>query len=379
MIWAIGILIAALALTRLEILAANADMPMFTSQSVREIDVEAAQTIYLGALVGRHYATGYLRPLEVCDEFVGIASEKCDNSSGSNGDKSCKFYSQGDFVLALTGVGLADVGRAVYATADDAIAFTGHALAYVGRVVGVDSTNKAIVRLKQPGELPTPADDGTMLCRGGPWAKATGNNAAAAEWIDGDGCIVSSALGLGVIPANDNCEQLSLDNTDEASDASVMTYAKFDLDAGVVLEWRLAAYSVSGTEMTGANVDLDFGLADAVVKTAVDPTRHVRFHIDGGGTTLMLGADDDTTDVAETDTTEELAKTLATAQHFVIIVRKDGSVEAYLDGVLLTTPSLALIDMSSGGDVCGFVNVEKTSAAGIAIVEIPKFAVYGGR
>jgi len=290
-----------------------------------------------------------------------------------------RVYTQGDFDLALTGVTIADVGKAVYATDSGAIALTGHAYGFLGRIVGVGATNIAIVRLKEAGDLPRPEDDGSVLCRGGPWAKATGNNGGGTEYLDGDGCIVASTLGLGVIPAADNRLQLSLDNTDEASHATLMTYPKFDLDKGVVYEATIAAYSTSGNAMTGTNVDFEFGIADAVAPTDVDPTRHVRFHTDGAGTTLLMGADDDTTDVAEADTSLELPKTVATAVTYRIIVRTDGSVEVYAGATAVAAPSLAAIDMSSGGNVAGYVNVEKSSAAGIAIAEILRFVVAGGR
>jgi len=360
-------------------LTANANLERFRVQESITGPVEAAQLIYKDAIVGRHFATGYRRPFEVCDVAEGIAVLEADNSSGSSGDIDVQLWTQGDFVLALTGVTIADLGKAVFATSDNTIALTGHALAFLGRIVGVHATNYAIVRLKAPGELPGQADDGTVLCRGGGWTKATGNNGGGTEYVDGDGCIVASTLGLGVIPAADNRLQLSLDNTDEASHATVMTYPKFDLDKGVVAQFKIAAYSTSGNAMTGANVDLEFGIADAVAPTDVDPTRHVRFHVDGAGTTLTAGADDNTTDVAEADTTLELPKTVATAEVYTIMIRTDGSAEIYNGADLIAAPSLAAIDMSSGGNIAGYVNVEKSSAAGIAIVEILRFFIAGGR
>jgi hypothetical protein len=192
--------------------------------------------------------------------------------------------------------------------------------------------------------------------------------------------IVASALGLGVIPAADDRLQLSLDNTSEVSNATVKTAAKFDLDKGIVMRCRIAAYSVSGTAMTGTVLDLDWGLADAVVVTAVDPTVHVRCHVDAGAVTVLLGADDNSTDVAEADCGAEIGITAALAELYTFIVRPGGagSTEVYNEATLLTAPSLALIDFSSGGNVVGFVNIEKTAAAGIGIVEILELAVYGG-
>lgn len=359
-------------------LSANSKVDIYATQEVRRFEVEAAKHIYRGALVGRHFATGYARPFAVGDEFIGISTQEVDNTSGANGALSVDVIVSGDFAFALTGVTRLDVNAAVFATADNAIALNGHSLGFLGRVIGVEKTSVAIIRLKVPGELPAPTDTGTLLCRGGPFAKATGNNGGGTEYIDGDGCILASTLGLGVIPAAQGGFQLSIDDTDEASHASLRTHAKFDVDKGLVLVAKIAAYSTSGVAMTGANVDLHFGLADAVVYTAVDPTYHCLFQVDGAGTTLNLGADDDSVDVPESDTGLELPITLATAVRYVIIIRGDGKVEVWAGTTQVTAPSLAAIDFTGLGNLCGFVNIEKSSAVGIGIVEVPKFAVYGG-
>ena len=361
------------------VLSANALLEHFPDQRTRTWPVDAAKHIYRNALIGKHVATGYARPFVVCDEFIGISYAEADNTLGAAGAIDCEIETEGDWVISLTGVTIADVGRAVFATADNTIALTGHALAYMGRIIGVAAANYAIVRLKDEGELPTHADAGTQLTTFGPWTKATGNNGAAAEHIDGDGVLVGSALGLGVIPKYHG-SQLSLDDTDEASDAGLVTVAKYLPTKGIVARFKIAAYSTTGVAMTGANVDLDFGLANAVVRTALDPSHHVHFHVDGAGTTLELGGDDDTHDVAEADTSLELPLTLALADEYTIIIRVDGSVEVYNGATLIAAPVLTTLDFSAVTTLlAGFVNVEKTSAAGIAIVEVCDFQVFGGR
>lgn len=372
----IAVAVAVLLLTRCWVLTGNMPVSEYTSDRLRNSDVEGGKHIYQGGNVGRHVATGFARPFEVCDEFLGIAYEEADNSNGSSGDKDVEVHVTGDFAIAITGVTRADVGQAVFATADDAVALSGHALAFMGRIVAIESPGVAIVRLKRPGELPR-HDDGAPLCKGGPWTLATGVAGDGTEFVDGDGVLVASLLGLGVIPA-DGRVQLSLDNTTEVSNAGLVTPAKFDVDSGVVFKIRVAAYSTSGAAMAGAAVDLHFGLADEVVRTAVAPTRHVQFQVNGEVTTLNLGADDNTNDVPETDTTLELPKTLATAEDYTIIIRTDGTVEVYNGATAISTPSLALIDFTGGGSLRGFCNVEKTAAPGIAIVEVVNFQVFGG-
>lgn len=356
-------------------LSANTDIPRVVSPDIDDFDVDAAVHIYKNAFIGRNIATGYVSPMIIGDEFVAIAYEEADNSSGAAGAMTCRGYDAGRFKLYLSGVTRDDIGKAVFATADNTIALTGHALAFIGRIVGIEATSYPIVELKKPGELPR--HDEAPYSLGGPWTVATG--ATAGSGSDGDGCLVESTLGLGTIPANDGRLQLSLDNTSEISNASVKTPKVFDVDNGIVFKCKLAAYSVSGTAMTGTVLDLDFGLADAVVVTAVDPTYHVRFHVDAGATSLLLGADDNTHDVAETDTTLEIPLTAALAEEYVIIIRTDGTVEVYVEGDLLSTPDLSAVDFTGLGDLMAFINIEKTADAGIAIIEVLDFKVFGGK
>jgi hypothetical protein len=370
--------LAGLLLSRSWALSANTDVPMYGEQTFSEFEVEGGQRLFRNGIMGRHVASGYVRAFEPGDEVVAITYAETDNRSGGDGAIMARGFVSGDFVLTISGVDRGDLGKPVYAGSDDPgdVALNGHPLAMLGRIVMIDGTDKCRVRFKLPGELPGRGEGGPM-CLGGGFSKATGAAGGGTEYVDGDGFLVASALGLGVIPT-DNGVQLSLDTTDEASHAGLVTAAKFDLDKVIVMQAEIAAYSVSGTAMSGTNVDLDFGLADAVVRSAVDPTRHVRFHVDGGDTTLLLGADDNSHDVAEADTTLELPKTLATAELYTLIVRNDGTVEAWAGATRITAPDLSAIDFTSGGYVAAFANVEKSSLAGVAIVEVRNIRCLGG-
>ena|GEM_PF-5219546 len=76
-------------------LTANREVDHYVDQELRTVKVAAAAHIYKGALVG--LTGGYARGLVAGDTFVGLAYEECDNSGGSDGDKSVRVYTVGDF------------------------------------------------------------------------------------------------------------------------------------------------------------------------------------------------------------------------------------------------------------------------------------------
>jgi hypothetical protein len=123
-------------------LAANADRSRFVDQELREYPVAASEHVYRGSYVGVNPA-GYLKTFVPGDEFVGIAYEEADNSSGAAAAINCQVFVQGDFSLTLTSAALTDVHKPVYATDDNALSLTGHPDAYVGRIVHYITTSTA--------------------------------------------------------------------------------------------------------------------------------------------------------------------------------------------------------------------------------------------
>jgi len=107
-----------------------------------ELPIIAADIIYQGA-VGGDNASGYIRPLVSGDPFRGFALEKCDNSSGSAGDKNVKLLESGKIQLSVSGLAITDVGRPVYASDDNTFnlvgigTFIGHVTRYVSSGVGI--------------------------------------------------------------------------------------------------------------------------------------------------------------------------------------------------------------------------------------------------
>jgi len=87
--------------------------------------VVASDIIYQGAAVGEN-GSGYARPLQAGDVFLGFAEGQVDNSSGSAGDKRVRVKTRG--VVRLTVVGATAVTAndrpAVYASDDATFTLT---------------------------------------------------------------------------------------------------------------------------------------------------------------------------------------------------------------------------------------------------------------
>ncbi len=128
------------------VLAANREVDHYIDQELRALQVAASKHVYKGAFVGLATA-GYAQPLTAGDPVIGIAYEDIDNSAGSNGDKSVRVYTFGDFGHALSGAAIADIGRPVFASADDTLSFTANGNSYVGIVQDVPSSGNIILRL----------------------------------------------------------------------------------------------------------------------------------------------------------------------------------------------------------------------------------------
>lgn len=126
-------------------LSAETNIARYLDQELRTFPVKASTTIYRGGIVGIDRVSGCIRPLTSTDKPAGVAYESCDNSSGSNADKSARVFTRGDFEMTITGVAVTDIGRLALASADDTVALSGSGMP-IGTIIGVPSTNTAIVR-----------------------------------------------------------------------------------------------------------------------------------------------------------------------------------------------------------------------------------------
>lgn len=126
-------------------LTKNREVDHFVDQELRTFRVKGSTSVYKGALVGITSA-GYARGLVAGDRFVGVAYEEGINA-GSDGAKSVRAYTHGDFVHDLSGAGQGDVGRPVFASADDTLTFVAAGNSYVGIVQDLVSSGVIVLRI----------------------------------------------------------------------------------------------------------------------------------------------------------------------------------------------------------------------------------------
>ncbi|MHA1329611.1 MAG: capsid cement protein [Candidatus Hodarchaeales archaeon] len=109
-----------------------------------EFPVAGSTTIYKGAIVAVNTSTGYVVPASDAANriVVGVAVEKADNSSGSNGDKTVRVYRTGVFQFACSSADQTWVGKKVYAVDDNTVALAATTTndVLVGTVVSYESS-----------------------------------------------------------------------------------------------------------------------------------------------------------------------------------------------------------------------------------------------
>jgi hypothetical protein len=127
-------------------LTASREVDRFVDQQLRSFKVAGSTKIYKGSLVSIQ-ADGYVAPLTAGELFAGFAYEEVDNSAGSDGDKTVKVYTQGDFEHALSGAAIANLGDEVYASDDGTLTFTSTSNTYVGMCIDVPSSGNITLRI----------------------------------------------------------------------------------------------------------------------------------------------------------------------------------------------------------------------------------------
>lgn len=96
--------------------------------------VIASDIIYEGAAVGEN-ASGYARPLEAGDVFLGFAVETADNAAGSAGDIRVRCRTKGRIRLPVASLAITANDRpAVYASDDDTFTLTATSNSLIGYV-----------------------------------------------------------------------------------------------------------------------------------------------------------------------------------------------------------------------------------------------------
>lgn len=100
-----------------------------------EYPVIASDIIYQGAAVGEN-GSGYARPLQAGDAFLGFAEAKVDNSAGAAGDKNVNVKARGRVELTVAGATAitANDRPAVYASDDNTFTLTSTSNSLIGYV-----------------------------------------------------------------------------------------------------------------------------------------------------------------------------------------------------------------------------------------------------
>jgi hypothetical protein len=127
-------------------LTANREVDHFVDQEIRRHPVAANARIFKGGFVGLD-SSKYARALAAGDKCVGLAYEAADNADGTNGQRCVRVYTQGDFLLTLSGAGRSDIGKAVYASDDATLTFTATGNSLVGVCVDSPTTGQIILRV----------------------------------------------------------------------------------------------------------------------------------------------------------------------------------------------------------------------------------------
>jgi hypothetical protein len=342
-------------------LAANADRSRFVDQELREYPVAASEHVYRGSYVGVNPA-GYLKTFVPGDEFVGIAYEEADNSSGAAAAINCQVFVQGDFSLTLTSAALTDVHKPVYATDDNALSLTGHPDAYVGRIVHYITTSTVCVRLRAPGEQ-APDGEGSIVLQLTGHETFTATGATAGTSFVG-AFELKSILGPGFVvnDEEDGGIEMEFDGTSEVALSSVRTtHDLLPIDKGLTLDVDL----VVTDKADAAAVDFDFGFGTALTtdsEASIDHAAMVQlaaFHMDGNSDNILCQSDNDTTDVAPVDSTIDNDSATDVPKHFKIIVRPNGTVEFWISRArVLSSTAFAML---STANVAAFINAEKTA------------------
>lgn len=111
---------------------------------INQVPVKGAAVIYQGAAVGGH-SSGYARPIQNGDKFLGFADERVDNSDGGDGVKTVHVRKRGAILLNISSVAVGDIGKSVYATDDNTFTLSDASAVYIGQISRIDSSGVALV------------------------------------------------------------------------------------------------------------------------------------------------------------------------------------------------------------------------------------------
>jgi hypothetical protein len=124
----------------------NEFFPTYYESDFEGYPVATGVRIFKGALVSVN-SSGYARPLNTADKYVGIAEDTVDNTAGSNGAANVSVRRKTSVAFAVTGATIASVGAKVYASDDNTLTLTASTNLLVGIVRKALGGNRVAVEL----------------------------------------------------------------------------------------------------------------------------------------------------------------------------------------------------------------------------------------
>jgi hypothetical protein len=113
---------------------------------IGEYPVALEARIFEGAAVGKDDGTGFARPLEAGDLFLGFSESQADNRTGeSGGEINVRTVQRGKRELAISGLAATDLGADVYASDDGTFTLTPGSNSFVGNVIRYVSSGVGVV------------------------------------------------------------------------------------------------------------------------------------------------------------------------------------------------------------------------------------------
>ncbi len=250
-----------------------------------------------------------------------------------------------------------------------------------------DTSGNVVFRMKAPNEKIS-GDDWANSCESvyEGWATSVTGAASSTVVLEGTGCQCKAILGLGNVniagtTALNGGIKLQFDATAEIALASIFTNNTFPVSKGVTFSTSLHVEGIGDN----AALDLDWGVGTILTSDSEASIDHAAmvdlacFHMDGSSANILVQSDDNTTDVANVDSTIDNVATDAAAsfKDFFIICRPSGSVEFWIDQAQVLSSTTFAIGTSAV--VQGFINAEKTSNDTLLEMNIARWRIAGGK
>ena len=164
----------------------------------------------------------------------------------------------------------------------------------------------------------------------------------------------------------------NLGTTAEAQKVDWLSKRSFALGSNWILEAVVEVVTNADADVA----DLNIGVANGTHASDADTiTESAFFHFDmGGSLNILAESDDDTTEVAATDTTVDWA--VGTPVHLVLDGRDPSDVRYYVDGVEVLNATADLGDISAAtGPLKALFHLEKTSNDSPGVVQLDMLRV----